>query len=119
MENEFWDHLDHLVSSNPLVIDRPKGSTHPNYKNEVYPLDYGYLKDTFSGDGGDLDVWVGSNVDKKIDGFICTIDLTKRDLGVKILIGCSETEVQTILDYHNSGSMPAIFIKYEGFVNDG
>jgi inorganic pyrophosphatase len=119
MKNEFWEHLDHLVTSNQVVIDRSRGSTHPRDKNIVYPLDYGYLKGIFSGDGGDLDVWVGSNAEKKIDGFICTADLNKRDVEVKILIGCSETGVQTIMDFHNSGSMGALLIKPEGFFNDG
>lgn len=50
---------DHL-SSNTIVIDRPKGSAHPRYPNLIYPFDYRYIKDTTAADGEGIDIWVGS-----------------------------------------------------------
>lgn len=94
-----------------MVIDRPKGAMHPQYGNAIYPLDYGYLKDSVSGDGAGMDVWIGSNPQKGIKGVICTIDLQKNDLEVKVLVGCSETEVQMIVDFQNTGSMRAMLIR--------
>ncbi len=31
-------------------------------------------------DGGEIDVWKGTDKEQKIDAIICTIDLTKKDL---------------------------------------
>ena len=89
--HEFWLILDKLVSESKIIIDRPKGSRHPKYPDCIYSVDYGYLKNTTSMDGGGIDVWKGTAGDK-IDAVICTVDLLKRDSEIKILIGCSEAE---------------------------
>ncbi len=41
-----------------LVIDRPLGSAHPRYPGLIYPLNYGYIPDTLSGDGEEIDVYL-------------------------------------------------------------
>lgn len=56
MNKEFWEALDNLVRESEIVIDRPKGTVHPRYQDLVYKVDYGYLKNTFSMDGGGIDV---------------------------------------------------------------
>lgn len=99
-DNDFWEALDLLADNSEIVIDRPKGSVHPQYPDFVYKIDYGYLKDTSSMDGGGIDVWVGSG-DKKIDAIMCIVDLMKRDSEIKILIGCTEEEKQMIYQTHN------------------
>lgn len=97
---EFWEALDELVSNSEIVIDRPKGTVHPQYPNFIYKVDYGYLKNTSSMDGGGIDVWVGTNK-KSIDAIICTVDLMKRDSEIKILIGCTEEEKNFVYKTHN------------------
>ena len=99
-DNDYWEALDLLADNSEIVIDRPKGSVHPKYPDFVYKIDYGYLKDTSSMDGGGIDVWVGSG-DKKIDAIMCIVDLMKRDSEIKILIGCTEEEKQMIYQTHN------------------
>lgn len=99
-DNDFWEALDLLADNSEIVIDRPKGSVHPQYPDFVYKIDYGYLKDTSSMDGGGIDVWVGSG-DKKIDAIMCIVDLMKRDSEIKILIGCTEEEKQMVYQTHN------------------
>lgn len=48
-----------------VLIDRPLGSKHPKY-GFVYPINYGYVPDTVSGDGEELDAYVlGLNVSVK------------------------------------------------------
>lgn len=96
----FWLALDRLVTESELVIDRPKGSRHPKYFH-VYPVDYGYLKDTASMDGGGIDVWRGTNVNQKLDAIICTADLKKKDSEIKLLIGCTDEEKEIIYRFHN------------------
>ena len=40
-----------------IKIDRPLGSLHPKY-NYVYPINYGYVPNTVSGDGEELDCYL-------------------------------------------------------------
>ena len=97
---DFWKALDELVSNSEIVIDRPRGSAHPRFPNFIYKVDYGYLKDTASMDGGGIDVWVGSG-EKKIDAIMCIVDLMKRDSEIKILVGCTEEEKREVYKTHN------------------
>lgn len=103
--NEFWELLDRLAAESDIVIDRPKGTPHPRYSDFIYPLDYGYLKNTRSMDNGGIDIWIGSDIEKKIDTVICTVDVLKKDSEIKILMGCTEDEKQTVYEYHNSSDL--------------
>ena len=40
-----------------VIIDRKKGSKHPVYGFE-YPINYGYIPNTISGDGEELDAYI-------------------------------------------------------------
>ena len=40
-----------------LKIDRPMGSKHPKY-GFIYPVNYGYVEGTISGDGEELDCYL-------------------------------------------------------------
>ena len=40
-----------------VKIDRPLGSLHPKH-NFLYPLNYGYIPNTISGDGEELDAYI-------------------------------------------------------------
>ena len=42
--------LDYLGKTVCVVMDRPFGSPHPKYGFE-YPVNYGYIPNTISGDG--------------------------------------------------------------------
>jgi inorganic pyrophosphatase len=111
-EDAFWIALDSLVQESEIVLDRPKGSHHPRYPEIVYPVDYGYLKNTSSMDCGGIDVWRGTETSEKIDAVICTIDLYKKDSEIKILIGCNAAEKKLIMDFHNcSESMKGLLIE--------
>lgn len=98
--DDFWEILDELMNNSEIVIDRPKGTTHPKYPNFIYRVDYGYLKDTSSMDGAGIDVWVGSG-EKKIDAIMCIVDLIKKDSEIKILIGCTDDEKAIVYETHN------------------
>ena len=100
-DSAFWRALDKLVAESRIVIDRPKNSLHPKYPKLIYPVDYGYLENTSSMDGGGIDVWKGTD-GENIDAIICTVDLVKKDSEIKILIGCSEEEIRLIMEVHNN-----------------
>lgn len=110
MKDDFWDFLDQLIESSETIIDRPAGSRHPRHPQIVYPLDYGYLAGTSSADGDGMDVWRGSLDEKTLKGILVTVDLQKRDSEIKLLLGCTQAETQTILAFHNSGQMRAELI---------
>ena len=108
---KFWRSLNEIVLSSRIVIDRPKGSRHPKYPMLVFPLDYGYLEGTKSTDGAEIDVWRGSENSNTVSSVVCTVDNVKRDSEIKILIGCTIEETQTILDcYNSSDHMSALLI---------
>ena len=113
-DDDFWKAIDTLVSTGKIVIDRPKGSLHPRFSNIKYEVDYGYIENTTSMDGGGIDIWVGSLAEKKVNAIICTVDLMKKDSEIKLLIGCSEDEINTVYEFHNdSDFMKGILIRRE------
>ena len=115
--------MEQLLITNSLVIDRPKGSSHPRYPDMVYPLDYGYLENTTSSDGGGIDVWFGSfktvtdsERAKTLTGILCTFDRLKRDAEIKLLIGCNEKDIRIIRDFHKD--MHTLYIPNPTVDND-
>jgi inorganic pyrophosphatase len=112
-EGHFWSRLASLVAGATIVVDRPKGSAHPTIPSLIYPLDYGYLSGTQSGDGHGIDVWIGSLKPRAITGVVCTVDLNKRDAEVKILLGCTLAEQKRILSIHNyrPGCQGGVFVR--------
>ena len=41
-----------------VIIDRPKGSAHPKYKDLIYPINYGYVPGIIAPDQEEQDVYV-------------------------------------------------------------
>ena len=48
---------DYLGKEVSIKIDRPFGSKHPKH-GFIYPLNYGYVPNTISGDGEELDAYL-------------------------------------------------------------
>jgi len=109
--DDFWAFLDRLVSENRVVVDRPKGSRYPRLPEIVYPLDYGYLDGTTSGDGHGIDLYLGNSGTHDLSAVIMTVDLVKRDAEIKLVLGCSEEETQIAFDHLNNGGMRAQLIR--------
>lgn len=61
-----------IGSAIEVTIDRPYGSAHPNYPDLIYPLNYGYVKDIYGGDGDYQDVYV-LGVKKPLETFRGTL----------------------------------------------
>ncbi len=108
---EFWDIIYSFVENNKIEIDRPKGSAHPVMKNIVYPVDYGYISNVSSSDSEELDIWVGTSCDNKINGVLCTADSHNKDCEVKIVYNCTNEEINKIILFSNERTeMKGIFI---------
>ena len=111
---EFWQMLNQLVESSHIIIDRPKHRRHPKMPHIVYPVDYGYLENTASMDGEGIDIWVGSQPEKSVQGILCTVDSWKKDSEIKILFGCTEDEIESIYAFANArDAMKGILIRKE------
>lgn len=107
----FWTHLDQLIASSTIVVDRPRGTAHPRFPAAIYPVDYGYLAGTTTVDGGGIDIWRGSDPAGELDALVCTVDLLKRDAEIKLLVGCTADEIASILAFHNQHSMRALLVR--------
>lgn len=51
------ENIEYLNKTWKIKIDRPMGSKHPKH-GFIYPLNYGYVPNTISGDGEELDAYV-------------------------------------------------------------
>lgn len=51
------NYRDFLGKKVHVVIDRTMGSKHPKW-DFIYPLNYGYIPNTISGDGEELDAYI-------------------------------------------------------------
>lgn len=113
--SDFWRAFDSMIARSKLVIDRPKGSCHPKYRDMIYPLDYGYLENTSSMDGDGIDVWRGSLEDGELKAIMVIVDLWKGDSEIKLLVGVTDEETGAVYDFHNNNgdAMHGILIPRE------
>jgi len=51
------DYNEYLGKKVKIVMDRPLGTKHPKW-GYIYPVNYGYVPNTISGDGKELDVYL-------------------------------------------------------------
>lgn len=109
---DFWTKLDQMITSHEIVIDRPKGSIHPQHSEILYPFNYGYLKSTSGGDGNEIDVCSGTLGENRLVAIICTVDTRKQDAEIKLLIDCTDDEISVIDRFFNTGKfMSGILIR--------
>lgn len=60
--------VNYLGQTVLVIMDRPLGSKHPKH-GFIYPVNYGYIPDTISGDGEEIDAYV-LGIKEPIDKFI-------------------------------------------------
>lgn len=108
--SQFWRSFECLIENSPLVLDRPKGSAHPRFPDLIYPIDYGYLGGTISGDGDGMDIWLGTEQPASLNGLVLSLDLDKKDAEMKLVMGCSKDEIENILSFLNSDTMHAVYV---------
>lgn len=78
---------DYLNKKVKVIIDRPLGSKHP--KDDIfYPLNYGYIPNTISGDGEEVDVYViGEFLPlKEFDGIVIALIHRNNDVEDKLVV---------------------------------
>ena len=87
-----WTDWEDWIDAHGITIDRPHGSTHPEFVDIIYPMDYGYVNRTLGSDGNELDIFVGSAPNGLV-GLILTHDYRKHDREAKLLYNCKPEEV--------------------------
>ncbi len=70
-----------------VIIDRPLGSKHPKY-DYYYPVNYGYIPDTISGDGEEIDAYVlgESNPIDRFCGIVIGVITRENDNEDKLVV---------------------------------
>lgn len=108
-KNDFWSVLQELADGADIRVDRPGGTAHPKFPEFIYPLDYGYLEGTVSGDGQGIDVWVGDGGSQVVGAFV-TADPYKRDVELKLLLGCGEQEIKAIHAFYENQPQKVLYV---------
>ena len=110
----FWQKLDTLILSTEINITQPKDSVHPKYANLVYPVDYGCLSDTLATNGDKVDVFIGTMKPQRANAVVVACDILKKDIEVKLLLGCTEQEELEILHFINQTDFQKGIILHRG-----
>lgn len=97
----FWQKIDTLYFSSSVTITQAAGSVHPKYSNLIYPVDYGYLKDTLSPDQQGIAMYKGSLSTHQVTTMIVAVDILNKDIEVKLLVGCTAEQEEAILRFVN------------------
>lgn len=51
-----------------VKVDRPLGSSHPDYPEHIYPINYGYVEGIIASDGEEQDVYI-LGIDEAVDEY--------------------------------------------------
>lgn len=95
-----WDAWEALIVTSGYEIDRPKGSAHPCYADIVYPITYGYVRNTLGTDGEEIDLFVG-DTDVGLVAAILATDYRRGDREIKLIYDCSPSEIYLINGFIN------------------
>lgn len=87
-----WERWEKLILSEGILLDRPRATLHPRYPDIIYPMDYGFIRNTISSDGSGVDIFVGTGRERLV-GMIVTRDYRQGDQEVKFLWRCLPAEI--------------------------
>ena len=87
--------LSLLGESVRVKIDRRKGTAHPDYPELIYKVDYGFIPDTVTDDGEELDAYVLDEVDGDCyEGLVVAVVVRYNDRENKLVVS-NRTEKYT------------------------
>lgn len=96
---------EYLYKKVRVIIDRPLGSKHP--KHEIYyPLNYGYIPDTVSGDGEEIDAYIIGEFQplSEFEGFVIAIIHRNNDVEDKLIVSknlnkYSKEQIEALVEF--------------------
>lgn len=97
----FWQKLDTLLLSSNFILKQVAGSSHPQYANLIYPVDYGFLTDTLSPDQQGIAMYKGATSSHLVGAILVAADILNKDVEVKFLVGCTPEQEDKILKFVN------------------
>lgn len=107
------NYRDFLGKKVHAVMDRPMGSKHPKW-NFIYPLNYGYIPNTISGDEDELDAYIIGVFEplKEFDGKCIAVIHRLNDDDDKLIIApegkkYSKEQIDALVEFQER------FFKYE------
>ncbi len=96
---------DFLGQEVEVVMDRPLGSKHPKHKF-IYPVNYGYIPNTVSDDGEELDAYVLGEFEplEKFKGIVKAIIHRTNDNDDKLIVtshekNYSEAQIRALTEF--------------------
>ncbi len=98
--------MDYLGKKVKVVIDRPLGSIHPEHNNIYYMINYGYIPDTISGDGEEIDAYIiGEFIPvKEYEGIVVAVIHRKNDNEDKLVVSkqpnkYSKEQIEALVEF--------------------
>jgi Inorganic pyrophosphatase len=100
---------DYLNKRVKVIIDRPLGTKHPRHEI-YYPLNYGYIPNTISGDGEEIDAYILGEFRpmKEFEGLVIALVHRKNDVEDKLVVSKYEHK-------YNKGQIEALIEFQERF----
>lgn len=76
-----------LVKLVEVIVDRPLGTKHPSH-GFFYPVNYGYIPGTISGDGEEIDAYILGEFEplEKFSGFVVAVIKREDDNEDKLVV---------------------------------
>lgn len=97
---------EYLLKKIHVAVDRPLGSRHPKYPDLIYPVNYGYLPGTVSGDGEPIDAYIlGLTVPvREYDGIVVAVVHRNNDAEDKLVVAdrpdrYDKAEIESLLHF--------------------
>ena len=97
----FWQKVDSLYITGGFTRTKKKGEVHDRFKNLIYPVDYGRVADLKGVSENGVSVYAGSGNRNTVSALVIAADILAKELDVKILAGCTEEEIDTVLRFLN------------------
>lgn len=96
---------DYLNRNVKVIIDRPLASKHPKH-DIYYPLNYGYIPNTVSGDGKEIDVYILGEFQplKEYEGVVIALIYRKNDNEDKLVVAryshqYTKEQIQVLVEF--------------------
>jgi inorganic pyrophosphatase len=104
--SNFTKSTDYIGKEVEMIVERPMGSAHPKHAHITYQVNYGYIPNTLSPDGEELDAYlVGVSEPLKTFKGICIAVLRRtEESDDKLIIApkgkdFSESEIRALVDF--------------------
>lgn len=116
------DNIEYLNKTIEIKIDRPIGSKHPKY-GFIYPINYGYVPNTISGDDEELDAYI-LGIYEPLDTFIgkciAIIHRTNNNDDKLVIVPENKTftdsEIKVLTDFQEQ-YFESIIIRSDNYIN--